>query len=452
MFKLDLFEYYYLDKKPRFAKTKTLLSNKKKHLEENIKNAVKYNKNFLIPLGLQVEVAEKEIEDIKKDIFEKKVYNALVQLKRGFKKYNSNKKNANEINLLKDINVENLLRSRIIKIVGKIFNMKDQEKNSFIKEGWIIEGSTNKSNELNPSFFYNSLNKDQQNLISKLLNHKEFKKITDGVELSFKLILGPVKVDKKNDSELKKIEKESGIEEKLDEDSDDESDIESEEEEQEEEGDHNEDEEFDENAFAEFDDLVGDSEGEEEEVELDQEIDYNQVTDEEPSEDGDEEEEGEADDFFVEDIKEKKEKKEKHKLPELAVGYYSGDEEEDKKHINDKLVEEIVKPQRKNRRGQRERQKIWELKYGGGANHVKKAKEDRQKERERKQLEWEERERKRQEKLANSIKDGSIASGGNSTPLGVKGNKQQVHPSWEAKKKQQELSSLKFEGTKKKFD
>jgi hypothetical protein len=465
VFKLDLFEFYYLDKKARFAKTKTLLSQKKKHLEENINNAVKYNKSFLIPLGLQPEVSEAEINSLKKEIFEHKVHNGIVQFKRVLKKTaNANKKKSDkESEFLSNLDVEKLSKSRVVKIVSKIFNLKDLEKNSFIQEQWVIDGALDKENEINPSFLHSSLSAEEKNYLSKILNNKELKKVNDSVELSFKLILGPV-LDKKSNVELKKIEKETGIEgEKREVDS-------------EEEEDSNDDAadsyddvsedgeeqlgEFDEDALSKFDGLIGDSEEEDEEVALDTNIDYNQVTDEEPSDydddEEDEEEVEEKDDFFVEDLPTKKEKKEKekkskHKLPELVGGYYSGGEGESD-FEQDKLVEEIIKPERKNRRGQRARQKIWEQKYGRGANHVKKEGEERQKQREQKQLEWEEREKKRQEK---AIKNGEVASGGNSTPLGAKNAAATtaMHPSWEAKMRQKELlKNVKFEGKKKTFD
>ncbi|KAF7314251.1 hypothetical protein MKEN_00897600 [Mycena kentingensis (nom. inval.)] len=53
-------------------------------------------------------------------------------------------------------------------------------------------------------------------------------------------------------------------------------------------------------------------------------------------------------------------------LPSLSVGYIRGSSSEPEDDIED------VDPKRKNRRGQRARQAIWEKKYGRGANHKKK--------------------------------------------------------------------------------
>ncbi|GAA6035729.1 hypothetical protein JCM8097_005672 [Rhodosporidiobolus ruineniae] len=61
-------------------------------------------------------------------------------------------------------------------------------------------------------------------------------------------------------------------------------------------------------------------------------------------------------------------------LPSLAAGYvsYSDSDGEDAKWVKD-AEREDKKGQRKNRRGQRARQAIWEKKFGSAANHVVKA-------------------------------------------------------------------------------
>ncbi|GAA5976273.1 hypothetical protein JCM11641_001101 [Rhodosporidiobolus odoratus] len=61
-------------------------------------------------------------------------------------------------------------------------------------------------------------------------------------------------------------------------------------------------------------------------------------------------------------------------LPSLAAGYvsYSDSDGEDAKWIRD-AEKEDKKGQRKNRRGQRARQAIWEKKFGSAANHITKA-------------------------------------------------------------------------------
>ncbi|OUM51465.1 hypothetical protein BVG19_g568 [[Candida] boidinii] len=256
--------------------------------------------------------------------------------------------------------------------------------------------------------------------------------------------------------------------------------------------------------YDQYKDYVGGSsdEDEGEEVVLDKEIDYEQVTDEEPSEEEEDidlekiqeiqDKEFEDakkikkslmnDEFFEEDEKdrkkrekrEKKEKKQKEKeksvLPALATGYYSGGES-DSDVDKDEVVQQATKV-RKNRRGQRARQKIWEKKFGTGANHVKKESERVKSEKERKKLEFEERARKRMEKQkiidekhlrrgyggSKDIYDrNSLGSSSNNnrynSPQPQADKPEKLHPSWEAKKKAEEsLQNVKFSGKKITFD
>lgn len=118
--------------------------------------------------------------------------------------------------------------------------------------------------------------------------------------------------------------------------------------------------------------------------------------------------------------------------PTLMQGFISGSEDEDE----DTYVEPDVKPQRRNRRGQRARQKIWEQKYGKKANHVIK----QQKEEEKSAWEKEQKRRRKEEKYAQAQR-----------------RKQEfyarpVHPSWEAKQKQKEQQEkIHFAGKRVKF-
>lgn len=66
-------------------------------------------------------------------------------------------------------------------------------------------------------------------------------------------------------------------------------------------------------------------------------------------------------------------------LPSLAVGYTAGGSDDDFDPSDDERRASKsgrgVATERKNRRGQQERRKIWEAKYGRGANHLKQEKE-----------------------------------------------------------------------------
>ncbi|ORX48365.1 hypothetical protein BCR36DRAFT_329337 [Piromyces finnis] len=94
--------------------------------------------------------------------------------------------------------------------------------------------------------------------------------------------------------------------------------------------------------------------------------------------------------------------------------YYSSDDDE----TND-IIEE-KRPKKKNRMGQRERQKLWEKNFGKNANHLKKARE----------LKLKEKKKEKTSKLPDNL-----------------------HPSWEAKRLMKEKSKIvEFTGKKVTFD
>lgn len=101
-------------------------------------------------------------------------------------------------------------------------------------------------------------------------------------------------------------------------------------------------------------------------------------------------------------------------LPSLAVGFIPGSDDSD--------VEEIEDKPKKNRRGQRARQAIWEKKYGRNANHKQKERDVAQE----KRRQWEERAQKRAAAAAAWEQRERIEAQVQARPL---------HPSWEAKKK-----------------
>ncbi|KAF2091503.1 Bud-site selection protein, partial [Saccharata proteae CBS 121410] len=153
-------------------------------------------------------------------------------------------------------------------------------------------------------------------------------------------------------------------------------------------------------------------------------------------------------------------------IPSLSMGgYISGSDSEPED------IEEQVAP-RKNRRGQRARQQIWEKKYGKGAKHVqeqeKKAKKDRN-------AGWDpirgatDGSKKTFGRGQNGGRDGGkvkFSSGGRG-PKGPtdanavevvkrkpkKDDEGKLHPSWEAKKKAKEKNqTVAFQGKKVTFD
>ncbi|CAB11709.1 Protein bud22 [Schizosaccharomyces pombe] len=125
-------------------------------------------------------------------------------------------------------------------------------------------------------------------------------------------------------------------------------------------------------------------------------------------------------------------------LPALTAGFLDPVESDDE--FVEKELEEVDIPKRKNRRGQRARQAIWEKKYGKGANHlIKKATEERSI-REERQRKYEERQAKR------AARENAFTE--HQTPQ----KPEQLHPSWEAKRKQKMPSSAAFQGKKIVFD
>jgi hypothetical protein len=463
LWRLDLLETHYLQKPPRYFRTRALLRVKGK------------SRTHLLPDS--EDQALREIEALQRDIFAKKLHSSLVKYQRGIKKCLKvlvKKSKDDEKKFLESLDVELVSNVRIIKLIMTIYrlNPKKEEFPSFIPS-WIIDVVKDKSNKMNPSNLYNSMNSSNRNIYSKLMNMKDIQSIADIIENSFKVILGAVEKEKKDIEDVETSESSS------DEDSDDGNSSE---------GDNagadektSEDIEINggDDEFSQFDNMVAGSDEDDSDVELDETINYNEVTDEEPSDESevelekneiesesDDESNSESeDDFFVEepmavkksqkkeqsDKKSKKEKTDKKKdkkkvqLPELQIGYVSGSEDE----YDDDVVKQITQP-KKNRRGQRARQKIWEAKYGGGAKHIQKEKEKVKLEREQKQREYEERVAKRAAKAAitgsNNVPLGEKKSGQSMT---VEDKPQGLHPSWEAKKKQEEaLKNVKFSGKK----
>ncbi|KAG5357853.1 Bud site selection protein 22 [Yarrowia sp. B02] len=136
----------------------------------------------------------------------------------------------------------------------------------------------------------------------------------------------------------------------------------------------------------------------------------------------------------------------------MATGYISGSDDED--IDNDKVVKGATKKERKNRRGQAARQRIWELKYGSQANHLKKQRQERYDKSQQLQREWEEREAKRQERRNRMSAEEREAEDERQRrkKLGLKPEPRKhrddsgpLHPSWQAKKAQ---SNVSFAGKK----
>lgn len=455
LWKLDYLETKFYKTSPRYRHTKRLVK-------------AKNNSQLLKKLPTTKEEADIVIASLKSEYFERKYYGSYKKLKKHITKTfagDLNKKQPEEIAaFIKDEgNLDGLITSKLIKILtSTILTTKELKLTPppYISQE-IASIICDKSNISNPSGFFIKFcqnNKHLNNYLSNLWNSKTLKPILQEIEWGFTLIRGNIskKERETRDKQLGKEKKHTPEEDSDDDERDSENEL----------NDSNDDSEHSDvdieeayDKFAIYDKLVGDSDNDEEErFEPNANVDYTQVTDEEPSD------EESADSFFEDDEEEHepqqtgtKSIKEKYKLPELANGYFSGgSDDEDDDVDNDRMVKEITLA-RKNRRGQRARQKIWAKKYGKQAKHIQTEREKVASERQQRQLEYEERERKRQEKARLAMEN--APSGSNTQPLGARksslstADKEAVHPSWQAKKLAEEKQkNVKFEGKKIKFD
>lgn len=470
MWKLDLLEAKFSNSSPRFPHTKKLLLARNK------------DKLFRKMPASQQE-AEDQIQAYKHDFFTRKYHGSHKKLskevskaaKADLHKWKASDAKKDIVSFLSSNELmDQLITSKLVKIVAAaLLTTKDARSDppKYISSE-IREIIADKDHAANPSNFFISHcqnNKALNNYISSLWNLKEIKALISEIDWSFRMVRGDL-TKQERDSRKKatgkdsRDEKDSDFEESESDEDDDTENVET----------GLDPENFD--NFAVYDKMVVGSEDEDEKFELDETVNYNEVTDEEPSEesgiDEDMESESEQDDFFEDSSKpakkakkdDPKPKKEAFNLPELASGYYSGGSDDESDIDNDKVVKEAT-TQRKNRRGQRARQKIWEQKYGKEAKHVKTERVRVANEREQRQLEYEERVKKREAKAALL----AAPTGTNTAPLGERKPRdtvspspaaaapapvpEKIHPSWEAKKREEErLKNIKFSGKKITFD
>lgn len=144
-------------------------------------------------------------------------------------------------------------------------------------------------------------------------------------------------------------------------------------------------------------------------------------------------------------------------LPSLSVGFIRGDSDTDFSDSEDKAADTA----KKNRRGQRARRAIWDKKFGRHANHVMKQKaSDRHDAPSGITMV---RKDQRQHRNSNHDSDGAPFSGrrqniripdknrDNASAHLVPGSRKEeksLHPSWEAKKKQQNVAIVPAQGTR----
>ena len=505
LFKLDLLQTYYLQKPARFGVTKQMLrSDKYQTKRTSEKNSARAEKQKHKLLLLSRSEAFAMIEQLQHEAFEKKLHSIettlhralssalkkerlkvsqkLQSLKNGAgtneKKKSGKKEEKTEDDLKSQFQTITSLLSaestllhdnakfKIFKAIIQTYPAHLDVKNG--KFEGIPEDAVSYVKLMKENNPYKTNTADVNNILSKLYAEKNVKSSLESVN-TLEIIWGP-KTYGKNEDELKNYAPETN-----EEDQGDVNRPESDDKAEEISGGDNggSDVEFDDEAYEKLYEgykgyMAGSSDEEEDvgEFHPDPNVNYNEVTDEEDadeSSDSDSENGAisndkankrslEDDDFFTSDPKQTAKKPRPGmtdiQLPALATGYYSGGESEDE-DTKDSLVDELTKP-RKNRRGQRARQKIWEKKYGSGAKHVVKQHERAKSDRERLRLEFEARQEKRDRKQQEREEREKVRA--------EKMKKQQereskMHPSWEAKIKAQEsMKKAKFEGKKITFD
>ncbi|CAL9735963.1 bud site selection protein 22 [Monosporozyma servazzii] len=466
LFKLDNLEYqfHYLSNtldtfQPRLNQTKKLYNAKGRKTSQKIEKLLN---------EITLDDINKKCNEMRLTIFNGKVYTIEKNLNKSLLKRLSQLKNKdNVLKHCKSLNefVNYIVMSKVIKFaISKIIGNKQTNNMENVPE-WFQDHKyliayNDKTNDLNPSRIWNDIvmkTEEGTKIVGNLMNDKKSQEILKTFENGMDVFLG-INRDKNSKRQQettkeksKKQEKANDAEEEQEED-DDEEDIE-----ENLDGErHYEGEgmEIDEDELLkQYEGVLAasDDEEEQENIGLDPTINYNEVTDEEPSEI---ESESESED--------EQPAKKKAKLPELMTGYYSGEDSdsdmEEDKISRQQASNKIVK---KNRRGQRARRKIWEQKYGKQANHVQKEYEQQKAEREQRQVDYEARVAKRAAKQA--VYDKTNA---NLTELGERGSRSknqaeaikpvkvhEDHPSWVAKKLAEEkLKNAKFTGKKITFD
>ncbi|CUS20548.1 LAQU0S01e09120g1_1 [Lachancea quebecensis] len=486
VFKLDRLEYQYhhlngsLDGfTPRLTNTAKTFNAKGKKTSKRIGKLLSDSK---------LEEVEKDLNSLRQEIIKKKSYHLetklalllerILQQKYAALTKKANEKHKADLETLKELDRKYTL-SGFCKLIAKSRTCKlliahvlptkalKEEPPAWFQENEYLAIFKNKGNTCNPGNVWNEVvltTKGCEKLLSQSTNDKKIKEVLAGFENAMDLFMNLKRErnagSKKDDLQHSAKDQGSGpadnnAGEQSEQDFDSSGSG----------SDNNDgDEEVDEEEILKQYEgmLVASDEEDDESVpySLDPNVNYNEVTDEEPSDSeesagsnsayGSEEEEEQPPkrQKTSRDTKSTKLDKETANLPELMTGYFSGGSEDELSEDEVAAQQSSNKPLRKNRRGQRARQKIWEKKYGKSAKHVQKQIETDRSERERKKVEYEQRVAKRAAKAQEreSVFDqkrndaAARAQRVENTP---------IHPSWEAKKLAEEKQKgAKFQGKK----
>ncbi|AMD19664.1 HCL487Cp [Eremothecium sinecaudum] len=477
--RLDNAEYQYhlvtdtlADFKPRLRSTPTLYNAKGKKSAKRLEKLI---------ASLNIDDLKQKIQELKLELLNNKVHFVenkicglfVKQLENQHKMLQSSKNEKQQskldtLNQIKDVYGFDkfaylVVRSKIVKIViSKICPSKalKEKPPAWFAEHNILRQFNDRNDENNPSKVWNEVTKSiagGEQLVAQLMSMKNVKELLSGLETGVDLVRGVRKAKEESERpESTEVSKKEGFNE------------ESEDSASEATGNEASGESFgedEEESDIDYDKLLSqcenmivgtDEEEETQEFQLNPELNYNEVTDVEPSEDEDEQE---YHDISDDDDREPLQKRRKldetpNKLPELMMGYYSGGDDEEFEEDNVAKEQIDNKPKRKNRRGQRARQKIWEKKYGRNAKHIQTQFEKEREERARKKQEFEERAARRAARMGTQVTTTSDSTESSILHKSASTLKREtIHPSWQAKKLAEEkLKSVKFEGKKITFD
>ncbi|ANZ75212.1 BA75_02649T0 [Komagataella pastoris] len=454
--KLDILEVMFLRTKPRYLKTTLFLNARNQKKVSSVLDVRKFNKNS----------AMNQISKYKSELSERKIHSAKVKMQRNLKKVIKNEinkcqaklktspddaKQLERLQILQDIDLDDIINRKLIRILINVFTPTEelQEFPPAFLPTWVIDSIKDKESKYNPNNITKGDPQAKINIVSQLMNNKELREILSTIELTLRLVEGPVErpdqiKEKREKREKRKSEDRAKATNEKKSENSNYSDDEGEDQDQDEDSDHSDLDDID---FSKYDGALAassDEDGDEDEPAIQKNDTSKSLVE---------------DDFFdfsvaevkqreKADAKKKEQKLEKeYNLPQLTAGYFSGGES-DGDYDNDKVVQEATKP-RKNRRGQRARQKIWEAKYGRNANHVLKEHDRIRSEREQKQVEYEERVRKRAAKAAELRERQAAMPPPKIQKVAPKG----LHPSWEAKKNlEKKQKNIPFQGKKVTFD
>lgn len=411
LWKLDLLESKFTQATPRFSSTKRLLQ-------------ARNNSQLLKKLPQSPKEAFAMIAALKHDLFVQKWHGSHKKLLREVLRKSKHDQRAwtgsqksLQLFFSESQNIHHLVSAKLAKTVqAAILTTKQlrQTPPAYIPEE-VVQIVCDKSNASNPSHFFKTHCQNDKILngyVSAMWNDKQFVLLVQEIDWSFRKIRGGLTADEKAVHATAKPAKTA----KADSES-----------EEEDEG----ADEDDEDQFADLDNLVGGS---------DNDSNLDSEPDSEPESEPESEPDSERDSGSKKDSSTKEKKK--IVLPLLATGYFSGGSDDEGDVDNDKVVKAATTV-RKNRRGQRARQKIWEMKYGKNAVHVQKEQQRAASEREQRQREFEERQRKREAKAAAA----AVPAGEKKKHVAT-----EIHPSWQAKKLAEERLNAKFQGKKITFD